>query len=81
MTHLMAARRPAGQARSAARCTRIGQGPQRTRRTAAPHRRPGSLDRPLRCGPLVVSNTTTRTAPDGRTREPGQMSHYQRSLV
>jgi hypothetical protein len=54
MTHLMVARRSAGQARSAARCARIGQGPQRTRRAAAPHRRPLSLDRPLRCGPLVV---------------------------
>ncbi len=81
MTHLMAARRPAGQARSAARCTRMGPGPPRTRRTAAPPRGPGSRVRPLRCGTLVVSNTTARTAPDGRTRETGQMSHYQRSLV
>ena len=75
------ARRPAGQARSAARCFRIGQGPQRTGRAAARHRRPGSLERSLRCAPLVVDNATARTAPDVRSREPGQMGHYQRALV
>ena len=47
----------------------------------ARHRGPGSLDRPLRCGPLTVRHTAARTAPDGRSREPGQMGHYQCSLV
>jgi hypothetical protein len=73
--------RPAGQARSAARCLRIGQGPQRTRRAAKPHRRPDSRGRRLRCAPLVVRGTTVRTAPNQRTRETGQMSLYQRALV
>ena len=30
---------------------------------------------------LWCANTTARTAPDERSREPGQMCHYQRSLV
>jgi len=38
-THLMGLRGPPGQARPVAR-TRIGQGAQRTRRDAKPHRRP-----------------------------------------
>jgi choline dehydrogenase len=80
-THLMGLRGPPGQARSAARCPRIGQGPQRTRRAAKPHRRPISLDRRLRCAPLVVRGATARTAPDQRSREIGQMGLYQRSLV
>ncbi len=80
MTHLMARGGPPGR-RGPRRDTRIGQGPQRTRRVVARHRRPASLDRPLRCGTLVVVSTAARTAPVGRTRETGQMSHYQRSLV
>jgi len=75
------ARRPTGQARPAARCPRIWQGSQRTRRAAARHRRPGLLDRPLRCAPLTVHRTAARNAPDGRSSKPGQMSHYQRPLV
>ena len=43
--------------------------------------RPGSLDRPLRCAPLTVRRTAARTAPVGRSRDPGQMGRYQRSLV
>jgi hypothetical protein len=30
---------------------------------------------------LWCANTAARTAPDGRSREHGQMGHYQRSLV
>ncbi len=41
-------------------------------------------DPPGRRGPQATMLTASgkgRNAPDGRTREPGQMSHYQRSLV
>ena len=61
--------------------TRMRHGPQRTRRAAGPHRRPVSLDRSLRCAPLVAPGATARNAPCERTRETGQMSHYQRALV
>ena len=85
MTHLMARGGPPGRRgpRRDARASgpRVDQGSQRTRRAAARHRRPGLLDRPLRCAPLTVHRTAARNAPDGRSSKPDQMSHYQRPLV
>jgi hypothetical protein len=54
MTHLMAYGGPPGRRGPRRDVLRIGQGSQRTRRAAARHRRPASLDRPLRCAPLAV---------------------------
>ncbi len=82
MTHLMVARRPAGQARPAGHdAPASGKG----RNAPGGPSRPTGGRHPLtaRCVAIRLrcANTTTRTAPDGRTRESGQMSHYQRSLV
>ena len=81
MTHLMARGGPPGRrgprrdARASGKGRNAPGGPPRATAGRA------SLDRPLRCAPLTVRRTAARTAPDGRTREPGQMGHYQRSLV
>ena len=57
MTHLMARGGTLGRRGPQRDALRIGQGSQRIRRAAARHRRPGCLDRPLRCGPLAVRQT------------------------
>ena len=51
------------------------------RRAGPPHRSPGVLALSPRHGRLEVSHTTAAPVPNERTRDPGEMSDYDRDLV
>ncbi len=81
MTHLMARGGPPGRRGPRHDATASGKG--RNAPGGPPRPTAGRFPLSARCvaARLRCANTVARTAPDGRTRDAGQMGHYQRSLV
>ena len=81
MTHLMARGGPPGRRGPQRDVCASGKG--RNAPGGPPRATEGRPPLTARCVALRLrcANTAARTAPDGRTRENGQMGHYQRSLV